>query len=673
MIRFLLLLIAACYFSTSLADESGDEFVLLSSYHVSTKVNSRLLTTTIDMIFENTEECSVLHGMSLQIPKGAIVTDLVMDLSDGCQLESQVKTLENAVEDFQDYYEEGKPAAILTAWDMSNFELQVSIPPSGTTAVSLKYQEVLVQKSDRVSFQVPMFPGVAVDDLKVDVSVEEPNGGLVDVDFQMFSKFDEDIETTLDIARAGMHFEKRNVTEALTLPTLVQAHFKPGPPPENGLLMTDTDGECFTHVFNPTEFLSDAGPMARKIVFVIDISGSMQGQKLRDAQFSFSYMIDTLDEQDVLILQTFASYGTEDLWGPKAATPENKAEAIEFVNSLETKGSTNLYDAFKDAIYRVGDAQETVVPIVVAMTDGQGDMSPNLMAKNVRSVNKDGRVKVFSIAFGADADMNLLLGLALQNGGRAVRIYDGFGDSRNQMEQFYKQELGKILMSDISVSYDREVGVLDSTLSTFSVLAAGSEIVVRGRMDSSAAPNNSTRSLKSIVSATSAIGLQEWPIDNIVIPENSAGNCRQSYAQARIMELLEYRDANQTLGGELFSTAVSRGAFEVGATNPADESFEEQARKIALDAQLVWPGLTALITVENTNCQLNNSDVCFSGSGGGFDADLEEGYYDDRVWKTGGILYSGAKSNPGTRHGWSSCFEASSLILIVLSSMMLVF
>jgi uncharacterized protein YegL len=655
MIRFLLLLVAACYLSTSLADESSDEFVLLSSYHVSTKVNSRLLTTTIDMIFENTMECSVLHGISLQIPKDAIVTDLVMDLSDGCQLESEVKTLENAVEDFQDYYEEGKPAAILTAWDMSNFELQVSIPPSGTTAVSLKYQEVLVQKLDKVSFQVPMFPGVDVDDLKVDVSVEEPNGGLVDVDFRIDSKFDNDIETVLDIASAGMHFERRSVTEALALPTLIQAHFQPGPPPENGLLMTDADGECFTHVFNPTEFLSDAGPMARKIVFVIDVSGSMQGQKLRDAQASFSVMIDTLEKQDVLLLQTFASYGTEDLWGPNAATPENKARAIEFVNALETKGSTNLHDAFKDAIYRVGDAQETAVPIVVAMTDGRGNMSPNLLASIVRSANKDGRVKVFSIAFGEGADMNLLLVLALQNGGRAVRIYEGFGDSTNQMEQFYKQELGKILMSDISVSYDSEVGVLDSTLSTFSVLAAGSEIVVRGRMESSAAPNNSTRSLKSLVSATSAIGLQEWAIDNIVIPENSAGNCRQSYAQARIMELLEYRDANRTLGGELFATAVSRGAFEVGA----DESFQEQARQIALDAQLVWPGLTALITVENANCQINNSDVCFSGSDGGFDADRGRGY-------------SGAKSNPGTRRGWSICFETSSLILIVLSSMTLV-
>ena len=45
--------------------------------------------------------------------------------------------------------------------------------------------------------------------------------------------------------------------------------------------------------------------MARKIIFVIDISGSMEGQKLQDAKASFASMIDTLDERDNLLVQAF--------------------------------------------------------------------------------------------------------------------------------------------------------------------------------------------------------------------------------------------------------------------------------------------------------------------------------------------------------------------------------
>jgi uncharacterized protein YegL len=641
MFRLLLILVASC-----LSASADNSTVVLSSYHVSTNVNSRLMTTSIDMIFENTEDCSSVYDMTIQLPRNARVTDLIMDLSDGCQLDSQVKNLDDAVNDFEELYSEGYAAAILTAWDMDNYELQVSIPPNGITNVSLKYQELLIQKLDLVSFQVPMFPGIAVDDLKVDISVEDPFIGVEEFQIELQDKT---IETFVDDKKASMHYEKRGVTQESSLPTLFHANYRPGKfPPENGFFLSD--GECFTHVINPTAFLSSES-MARKIVFVIDVSGSMAGQKLSDAKASFAVMIDTLDERDTLILQTFSNGGTENQWGPKAATPENKAKAEKFVIQLIAGGGTNLNDAFMDGIANVEDAPETVAPILVMMTDGQGSLEGNIIAKRVRNRNKKGKVKIFSIAFGYYADIDLLLGIAIQNGGRAVRIYEGFGDASDQMELFYKQELGTILMSDVSVSYDfGEDGVSDSTVSTFPVYAAGSEIVVRGRMDSSTALNAS-RSLKSVVSANSAAGPMEWPLDHIVIRANSVNSdCRQSFAQARIVELLEYRDAYRSIGDELLiGTPVSRSA----------NHFEEEARKIALDAGLVWPGLTALVTVENANCQQNKSDVCYSGV--------------ERENDLLGDFEYGMMASSRMRFGWSDWFSSISLVLIALSPMVLMF
>lgn len=70
---------------------SSSSSVALSSFHVSTHVNSRLMNTKIDMVFENSANCSSIHTITLQLPKNARVTDLIMDLSDGCQLESEGK------------------------------------------------------------------------------------------------------------------------------------------------------------------------------------------------------------------------------------------------------------------------------------------------------------------------------------------------------------------------------------------------------------------------------------------------------------------------------------------------------------------------------------------------------------------------------------------------------
>eukprot|EP00531_Pseudo-nitzschia_arenysensis_P014322 CAMPEP_0116137930 /NCGR_PEP_ID=MMETSP0329-20121206/12503_1 /TAXON_ID=697910 /ORGANISM="Pseudo-nitzschia arenysensis, Strain B593" /LENGTH=664 /DNA_ID=CAMNT_0003632863 /DNA_START=21 /DNA_END=2015 /DNA_ORIENTATION=- len=664
MIRLCILLLAASCFLASLPKVSAnnDDAIVLSSYHVSTNVNSRLATTSIDMVFENIQDCASVYATTIQLPVDGRVTELVMNLSDGCQLESQVKNLDEAVEDFEGFSDEGKAAVILTAWDMTNYNLQVSIPPNGVTSVTLKYQELLVQKLDQVSFQVPMFPGMAVDDLKIDVAVEDPNmvNGF-DTELQ-----DELIVTSLTGGRATMHYENRKVTEENALPTLFRANFQPGRPPEQGLMLSD--GECFTHVFNPSILLSNLGSMSRKIVFVIDVSGSMSGQKLMDVKASFVLMIDTLDERDTLILQTFSNEGTESQWGPKPAKAENKKDAEAFVKKLVTIGSTNLKDAFLDGIENVRDAPETVAPILVIMTDGYGSSEPSEVARSVRESNEGGKVKIFSLAFGENADMDLLLGIAIQNGGRAVRIYEGFGDAADQMEQFYKQELGSVLMSDINVSYDfGDIDVSDSTTSSFPILAGGSEIVVRGKIDSSAIFDASGRSVKSLVSASSAKGLVEVPVDHLVIPDNSAGSdCRQTFAQARIVELLEYRDVTNYIGNDfLVDTPVSR-------TSMLDaQYFEDEAQKIALDAGLVWPGLTALVTVENANCQQNNSDVCYSGveSDDPFD-DFAESWNAPNGKATAGYT-SGVRESPRT--SWGQPYWFLSLILVsgILSSVLM--
>ena len=341
----------------------------------------------------------------------------------------------------------------------------------------------------------------------------------------------------------------------------------------------------------------------------------MAGSKLDDAKTSFASMIDTLEERDTLIVQPFSSQGTEKLWGPKPATDGNKAGAKEFVSALYTGGGTNLNDAFLDGIANVYEVAEEVAPILVILTDGQGNIGPKVTAQSVLRANEGRKVKIFSLAFGYDADMDLLC-IAIQNGGRAARIYEGFGDAVTQMELFYQQELGTIMLSDIDVSYDfGHVSVIESTVSSFPVLAGGSELVIRGKVDSSLSLAEAAgRSLASTGIAKSNLGPQKWSNEFPIVLDDSMmiSDCSSTFAQSRIMELLEYRDAERALGEDLFGTSQFRSSNSL-------LSFEEQARQIALDAGLVWPGLTALVTLENMSCQTSQYDVCSAAEGGAQD------------------------------------------------------
>jgi len=643
--------------SAANANSNKNNLVDLTNYHVTTDVQSRLLKTTIDMTFRrsrnaNPTTCSsILHTMTLQLPLLARVQSLEMDLSDGCQLESQVQGLKQAKDSFESMASQGKPAALLTAWDMSNYQLQIVLPPplplqeepsnattnattttlqeeSSTTKVRLTYTELLVQKNHKVSFQLPIFPGIPVSDLQIDLTVQDFSADVLELNFDepLFNV------TQVDSKRAIAQLED-TITNQDDLPRLVRGFFRPGSLPEAGVLtipLQDSDEEevCFTHFFNPSDFLATADSMPKHMVFALDISSSMHSEsRLVNAKVAFASMVSALiDSRDAFAVQTFASQGTETLWGPSVATPTSKQEAIQFVQSLYPSGGTNLNDAYLDGVIQARSMtfNANAVPILILLSDGQaseGVADRASIARNVQEANYMGEVKIFSLAFGSSADVDLLTGIALQNGGKVLRIYEGYDDTIPQMENFYQQELKKILLSDIDISYFQKangnvgatsvstasllpLSILDSTTSKFPVLAEGSELVIRGKVARSQLPTSNSI-LQASISALSAVGNQQWSHDyslpdldngdNNAFDENPPliiNDCEQSFAHARIEELLNNRNAQRALGGAFTTTASTKAS-----------SFEEQARSIAIDAQLVWPGLTALVTIENPSCQ----------------------------------------------------------------------
>ena len=140
------------------------------------------------------------------------------------------------------------PAALLTAWDMTNYNLKVSIPPNGTTNVLLNYQELLSQKLDRVSFHVPLFPGTYVGELQMDITVEDSHSGILDfgiTDDDFLASTTDDNIPTLRRAQEGnsltsnYKYVASDVSSESSLPTLLPVYYQPGPLDDSGLLLTD--------------------------------------------------------------------------------------------------------------------------------------------------------------------------------------------------------------------------------------------------------------------------------------------------------------------------------------------------------------------------------------------------------------------------------------------------
>ena len=179
------------------------------------------------------------------------------------------------------------------------------------------------------------------------------------------------------------------------------------------------------------------------IMLVVDVSGSMEGEKLqrtREALVAFIKQVPSDEER--VGLAVFSSDYREVV--PLGRLGDNRQKLLAEVDGLKASGNT----AFFYAVWRShrllaqrGDTER--INVVVAMTDGKENASaafnrrnlpgvgqvPRIAGENPRDIaplvdamERNGQgILLFNVAYGSDADLGVLGSLASSFGGQAYR------------------------------------------------------------------------------------------------------------------------------------------------------------------------------------------------------------------------------------------------------------
>jgi Ca-activated chloride channel family protein len=133
---------------------------------------------------------------------------------------------------------------------------------------------------------------------------------------------------------------------------------------------------------------------ARRIVFVIDVSGSMHGPRIATAKRELLATIDALPEKSSFNIVVFSSRVAVWQNGLMPATAGTKAIARAFVYGLHTGGETAAYDALETAFRFDAEA-------VYFLTDGQPNAgkipSPPAILDAVARGNRTRRISIYTI------------------------------------------------------------------------------------------------------------------------------------------------------------------------------------------------------------------------------------------------------------------------------------
>ncbi|CAH1399667.1 unnamed protein product [Nezara viridula] len=295
--------------------------------------------------------------------------------------------------------------------------------------------------------------------------------------------------------------------------------------------------------------------------------------------------------------------------------------------NISPNSCTNIYDALKNAIIvaqsgvekirkEETDTEDTLEPIIIFLTDGDPTVGITKHSKILTMVKEynNPRCSIFSLGFGAGADMRFLRKLSLGNAGFARSIYEA-SDAALQLSNFYK-EVASPLLSNVTFSYlPGQVLPGSITKDRFPSLFLGSELVVAGKL-------TGTNDVQTKVEGTTVNGTTLFQGQAMRgIPDD--------------ISTIEYTETNKTTGEleeelkgdgkkkkkKLLMTSLERvwaylsiqqyvDKLEAVEGNPdAEKEIQKQAVNLALKYKFVTPFTSLVVVKPNKTEELSNNKM----------------------------------------------------------------
>ena len=219
----------------------------------------------------------------------------------------------------------------------------------------------------------------------------------------------------------------------------------------------------------------------RDLTFVIDVSGSMSGEKMRQARDAGKQFLQSLSSMDRFRLIDFSSDVRTFRDNFSMATRENIRAAERYLDALDAQGSTNISGALEEALSsRVEPGR---LPIVLFLTDGHptvGERDASVIAAEV--ARRRGSRRLFTFGVGSDLNVSLIEQLALE--GRGTASFVRPDESVERAVGIVASRLTSPLVTDVRIRAD---GVrLRKMHPSGSVdIFAGEDLVILSRYDGS--------------------------------------------------------------------------------------------------------------------------------------------------------------------------------------------
>ncbi|MFO1022261.1 MAG: VIT domain-containing protein [Planctomycetales bacterium] len=535
----------------------------VKEWNVHVRVQDQMARVQMTQVIHNPQSSPMEARILFPLPDQAVVQGLTL-LVDGQELPGKLMTKEEARRIYEEIVRRRKDPALLEFVGQGSYQTNVfPIPAQGTRKVEIRYGQLLKKDQGLTDVAIPLAGARhgrhALEKLAIEVQLEttQPLKSIYS------STHSPDIKRT-DDRHATCKLEMTQVENPQDFRLLFSTASGgvglslAGYRPEEG------DEGYFLLLADP-EFGSGANVphVPKTMVYVLDRSGSMSGEKIKQAREALKFLVERLQPGDTFNIVAYDSE-IESFKPELQKVDANTLQAAKgFIDGIHSGGSTNIDGALATALKMIPQAQGPT--FVLFFTDGLptvGEMNELKIAQHVKELNVH-KARIFNFGVGYDVNSRLLDRLSREQRGQSIYVRPN-ENIESSVASLYAR-IGEPLLSDLKVALDfaeKPAAGMNAVSRTYpreiSELFRGEQLVWVGRYKPSGAVT---------VNLTGRVGSEPKSYTlTAELPKKSTdekwGFIAKLWATRRIGELIDQLDLNgknQELIDELVQLSLKYG------------------------------------------------------------------------------------------------------------------
>jgi Ca-activated chloride channel family protein len=388
----------------------------VTNIEANVSIKGQIATTELVLGFRNPGGRAMEGRALLPVPTKATLKSFAMEGPSG-KIEAKLLPREEARRIYNEIVSRLKDPAILEFAGLGAVKTGVfPVPPGKTIRLRLVYEELLEIDGDRVDYVLPRTQAMNSDAPPWTISLDwKESAGirtLYSPSHEVSLKRDSGKRVSFKLSRKinpgplQVSILKRRSKQAV-------ASFLSHPEKD--------DQGYFLMLLSPPERDEEAPRFKREVTLVMDRSGSMAGQKLKQARAAARQVIGGLEDGERFNLITYNEAVENFSEQPVALDETVRKHAHQFLDRLRVSGGTNIHGALKVALSQ--KTKEGFLPMVLFLTDGLptiGETSETKIRESMAKLNL-GRRRIFT--FGVGVDVNTPLLSRLSDDSRAVPTF----------------------------------------------------------------------------------------------------------------------------------------------------------------------------------------------------------------------------------------------------------